>query len=299
MSHYILGKIILLLLTALLIGGFFVLILLAKKQRFVLFGFLAFAMAIGSYARWIEPNQIVVREVELPYSFEEPVRVALLADFHLGAYSCAVDVTRWVGFLNESDADVALIAGDFVWGVKDRNQLRDWLAPLAEVTVPLYAVLGNHDLPSQGELPADDIVAELEALGVTMIDDTATTISVGQNSLQLVGLGDYWNTEYDRKVIENLDPNELTLLLTHNPDRIHDVHIPQSIDLALAGHTHGGQVWTPAFIRHYIIPTRNDFFRGLSLANGIPTYVTSGLGTGGLPLRIGVKPEVVVFVFGG
>ena len=83
------------------------------------------------------------------------------------------------------------------------------------------------------------------------------------------------------------------LVLSHDPDAFPDV--PESVSLTLAGHTHGGQVAIPV-LRRPAIPSRHGerYARGHVVEDGRHLYVTSGLGTSGLPLRLLAPPEIVV-----
>ena len=69
------------------------------------------------------------------------------------------------------------------------------------------------------------------------------------------------------------------------------VHLARG--LAVAGHTHGGQIRIPGLYRR-VIPTRYPFDRGLHTFPPVPTFVTSGLGESGLPLRLFNPPVIDV-----
>jgi predicted MPP superfamily phosphohydrolase len=63
----------------------------------------------------------------------------------------------------------------------------------------------------------------------------------------------------------------------------------------LSGHTHGGQIKLPGFgvvVNASRAPLR--WSHGLVVEDGRHLIVTAGLGTGGIPLRIGVPPEYVL-----
>src|SRR5205807_9972649 len=96
------------------------------------------------------------------------------------------------------------------------------------------------------------------------------------------------------------------IFLPHNPPSSHRAaHL--GVELSLAGHTHGGQVKVE-IVDHSINPARliTDFVAGLyplpmgnhssSNGNGRTAflYVNRGLGTFGMPVRIGVPPEITL-----
>ena len=91
-----------------------------------------------------------------------------------------------------------------------------------------------------------------------------------------------------------LHDSDFVILLTHTPDYVEDVPVPHT-DLALAGHTHGGQVsffrlWTPQTGSKYgsrlLTGRRTD-------SHGLPVIITNGLGTSRLPVRFCSPSEIV------
>jgi predicted MPP superfamily phosphohydrolase len=101
------------------------------------------------------------------------------------------------------------------------------------------------------------------------------------------------------------------ILLSHNPNSFQRA-AELGIELSLAGHTHGGQVQFEIVDRS-VSPARliTEFVAGLyhlPLQNGaeLPSgkdlpdrnkaflYVNRGLGTFGMPVRIGVPPEITL-----
>ena len=82
------------------------------------------------------------------------------------------------------------------------------------------------------------------------------------------------------------------VLLSHNPD-VFPVAAAQGHDLIISGHTHGGQVnleipGMPLNVARFYTPYIHGTYRkGSSLL-----YVSRGIGTVGVPLRLGAPPEV-------
>lgn len=94
------------------------------------------------------------------------------------------------------------------------------------------------------------------------------------------------------------------ILLSHNPNSFYRA-AELGIELSLAGHTHGGQIrveildrrWNPArFMTNFVaglyeLPMGNG---GGSVGKTAFLYVNSGLGTFGIPVRLGVPPEITL-----
>ena len=83
------------------------------------------------------------------------------------------------------------------------------------------------------------------------------------------------------------------ILLAHDPDVF--PFVPARVALTVSGHTHGGQVAIPV-LRRPAIPSYygERYARGHVVEDGRHLYISSGLGTSGLPVRFLAPPEVVV-----
>jgi predicted MPP superfamily phosphohydrolase len=86
--------------------------------------------------------------------------------------------------------------------------------------------------------------------------------------------------------------NAPVLLLSHDPDAF--PFVPERVGLTLAGHTHGGQVGIP-WLRRPFVPSYygERYLHGHLVEGGRHLYVSSGIGTSGLPVRFLRPPEVV------
>jgi predicted MPP superfamily phosphohydrolase len=91
--------------------------------------------------------------------------------------------------------------------------------------------------------------------------------------------------------LAGIAPGQPVLLLMHEPDGF--AAVPRSVALTLAGHTHGGQVRLP-LVGALLTNTRLGYVRGRYVVGGRTLIVSSGVGTSVLPIRLGVRPEIVV-----
>jgi predicted MPP superfamily phosphohydrolase len=87
------------------------------------------------------------------------------------------------------------------------------------------------------------------------------------------------------------------LILSHTPDIALDVAawggVPPSA--IFAGHTHGGQVSLPWLGALYTSTwLGRSFDRGLFRFAGTPLFITAGVGTSIVPIRLGVPPDVAL-----
>jgi predicted MPP superfamily phosphohydrolase len=236
------------------------------------------------WARFVEPQMLVVREVEGPANF------VLIADTHLGQYKGAHYLNRVVERINELDPDFVVLPGDLVYSI-DPDKIGDTFSPFAELNAPLYATLGNHDMEPAGELKDDRLVTLLEEYGMTWIDNQ----SVIFGDVQLIGMGELWNDDADLSTFDELQPELTNIVLAHNPDTAY-LFEGIEVDLIVSGHTHGGQIRIP-YLYKQVIPCKYDWGKaqGWFEVLGNSVYVTSGLGEIGLPMRLFNPPEIVHF----
>ena len=89
----------------------------------------------------------------------------------------------------------------------------------------------------------------------------------------------------------DIDKEKPSILLHHSPVGINYAN-EQGVDLYLAGHTHGGQL----FPVNYIVKLMFPYSKGLYEYNGTNIYVSQGTGTFGPPLRVGTRSELAVVI---
>jgi len=223
-----------------------------------------------------------------------PLRIAFLSDLHAGTH--AGDVARLGAIVAEAAAynpDLVLHGGDFVnmqpFG-GGRIAPRVIAAILGRLDAPLgrFAVLGNHDYT----YGIDEIAQALRDHGITVLSDEKRTLRHDGHEFDLVGLPDARELRPSgRALLAGLE--RPTIVLAHDPEWF--AHIPPGPHLTLAGHTHGGQVVLPrlgALTNASRAPRRWTY--GHVIEDGRQLYVTSGIGTSGIPLRIGMPPEFAV-----
>lgn len=250
---------------------------------------MAVAIGAGCWGRLIEPELLRVRETSLrgAPAGAQPVRLALVSDLHWGLFGRDHQLQRLVDRINALQPDAVLVAGD--WTYEPRRDLAAGLAPLARLTMPVFAVLGNHDLQAPGPRIAADLLAGLEQHRVQVIEGR----SVRWRGWEIVGLDDAWGGHPQAQIRSLLrTPGANRLVLTHQPDTAQ--HMPRGAAfLTLAGHTHGGQIrlpWlTEAVLRG---TTRNDWWDGLYSVPAGQLFVTPGIGMIGLPMRLAVPPTI-------
>ncbi len=257
--------------------------------------------------RWIEVTRPTLYLADLPAPLEG-LTIAQLSDLHAGLGSREA-VRALVGRVNALQPDIVVLTGDYV-----RDRRRD-AGPIAEELGALrprlgvYAVLGNHDV-WQG---AEDITAQLEGAGLRVLRDEAVRVPLGEAGLWLIGLDDLgisgwgdrslslgdlagiWRPQVARLdgLLGRMPPGEPRILLMHNPD-FNEFLATQRLDLALSGHTHGGQIRLP-WIGAPVMPSvmGQKYVGGWAQGGAAPVYVNRGAGAN-VNVRLNARPEVTL-----
>ena len=182
---------------------------------------------------------IALRRFAGPATYRSQVshlRIAHLTDLHVARITPFEVQRTAVEMTNAERPDLVLLTGDFVC----HSQL--YLDQLAEVIrlfqAPVIAVLGNHDYWSG----ADEVAKALQHGGAEVLRNRNTTITLGSERLQVVGLDDAYTGHAQRDAaVKGLRRDLPTIALSHIAEEA-DGLWPYGIPLVLSGHTHGGQV---------------------------------------------------------
>lgn len=244
---------------------------------------------LGIWARFVEPNWLRVEFDHAHIGLTKPLRLALISDLHLGLFKGAPFLKRVVDAVNNAHPDALLIAGDLTYEPAD--SLDRLFADLAGLHMPAYYVPGNHDEQHPGPPIRAQLAAAMEHNGVKSLENQVVDL----HGLRVVGLGDLWGGRLDWAVLETAA--EPVALLMHNPDSLLRLPAPhaEKVKLALAGHTHCGQVRLPWLYQSHI-PTMGPFDCGWHDVDGVPLFITPGTGEIGLPLRFLNPPTVSVML---
>lgn len=263
---------------------------MALTRRAALKG--ALAMTVGGvtgsaiYGGVYERHALELTESELPIDglpdALEGLRIGFLTDIHHSEMVSADDVRRAVDTTHAANPDLIVLGGDYVtWGN------RSYVGPCAELLGMLrapngvFAVLGNHD-------DDRDMPAALSAQHITVMRDARTSLRIRGETLDIVGIRFWTRRAQDIGRLLSKGP---TLLLAHDPSRLNQA-AALGISGVLSGHTHGGQVVLPGI--GPIAARRFPVVAGLGVRNRTSIFVSRGIGTVYVPVRINCPPEVAM-----
>jgi predicted MPP superfamily phosphohydrolase len=196
-----------------------------------------------SSSQSLSVEEITLTIAQLPKRLER-TKIVQLSDFHYDGICLSEKLlAQAIAVSNELEPDLILLTGDYVTrNPKPINRLASRLQDL-RASSGIYAVLGNHDL----EMPhsRSQISEALTNIGIQVLWNQVV-YPLGEG-LALVGLPDFWSSEFDpAPVMKQLDNDLPRIVLSHNPDSAETLQ-QWRVDLQLSGHTHGGQIVIPQY----------------------------------------------------
>ncbi|MDJ0569962.1 MAG: metallophosphoesterase [Pleurocapsa sp. MO_192.B19] len=242
-------------------------------------------------------------------------KIGQITDFQIGLWGDNRGTARRsVAKLIEAKPAVALISGDFIYhpGSNIKPEIEtavDIVRPLVEAGIPTYAVLGNHDygMSSKSAPPkiekAERLEMALESAGIEVLQNESVQLQLpgSKESLYLVGVDSLWADRDDvQQALSNLPESSPRITMMHNPDSFEEFPA-NSAPLAVAGHTHGGQVRVPGFPQwSWLRFTQKDKVYADGWAKGYgetgnQLYVNPGIGMSIVPIRLFCPPELTFF----
>ena len=254
--------------------------------------------AVTVFGAIVERTNFHVKEIELPvpnlHSDLDGMRIGQLSDLHVSPWLSVRDAGRTVDMLNELKPHLTVVTGDLI------SEIGDPLDPTIREIARLRAdagvigCLGNHEHYCMCE---DHTTRESARYGIDFLRGRARQFRRGHGVLNVAGV-DFQSFRYKDKYLVGAEklvaPGAANLLLSHNPD-VFPVAVRKGYDAVLAGHTHGGQV-TVEILNQTLNFARfaTPYVAGLYRLDGRSCYVTAGIGTIAMPVRIGAPPEITL-----
>ena len=232
-------------------------------------------------------NEEAIVNSKLPESFSG-LKVIQFGDLHYSNYDLLKEV---VNAITKRNPDLILFTGDLLGNEdltpKNRKKLVKELKRLNS-TLGKYAVLGESD--------NDDAISILVDCGFKVLDDSNELIYNESNEpIMLVGL----NTNNDSinydKAFTNYNDVTYTITIFHKPDYIDEFVEVYPVDLALAGHSHLGEIRIPYLLNLASKDHASKYINSYYKINNTEFYITSGIGTDTYDVRINARPSINFF----
>jgi predicted MPP superfamily phosphohydrolase len=248
----------------------------------------AVVCAPAAYGFVLERHALAVtsRDITVPGlpSALDGLRIGLLTDVHRSRWVSEEDVSQAVQLLMAARPDLIVLGGDYVtWG--DRRYVGSSSELLGGLAAPhgVFGILGNHD-------DDHDMPAALAARGIHMLKDARMRIVVNNEPIHFGGVRFWTKRPADIASIFK-GASGFRVLLAHDPRRLVEADALK-IPLVLSGHTHGGQVVLP--IAGAVAARKFPVVSGVGGQGRTAIFVSRGLGTVYVPVRINCPPEVAV-----
>ena len=249
--------------------------------------------SVGLYGRGqrnaarIEVRQNFIRSAQIPKAFDG-YTILHLSDLHVDMSQDAME--RLTAIVQTIDYDLCALTGDYrgqTFGPYEAA-LAGMSRICAEIKMPIYGVLGNHDTVCM--LPG------LEEMGIRMLLNECETIERGHQRIHLAGIDDahFYRADNIEKAASRIPGNEFSILLSHTPE-IYRQAAHADFNLMLSGHTHGGQICLPGGV-----PITLDSVLPRYMSSGAWTYrdmigyTSVGAGSSIVPARFNCPPEITL-----
>ena len=217
--------------------------------------------------------------IALP-KLERSVKIVQLSDLHVGHFRGKKSLRKIVKQVNDSEPDIVVITGDCFDSWYNFNHKS--VAPLENLDAHPYFVSGNHE----GYVNDSSAKKLLSDVGVQILENQIITI----DNLCIVGLSFMQEEQIETTLNAiTLDKAFPVIVLQHSPIGIEAIE-KAGVDLLLAGHTHGGQLFPFTILNHYLF----KYNRGLFKKDSLQLYTSVGIGTFGPPMRIGTQSEITL-----
>lgn len=230
-------------------------------------------------------------------------RVVLLSDSHTGTTFHGDGFSEHMKEIGKQNPDVVLVAGDFVDDDTTKEDMIRCCQALGEMktTYGVYYVFGNHD---KGYYPSDyrgytgdDLIAELEKNGVTVLQDQNVLID---NRVYIIGRQDR-SEDVERgkgradmeTLTQDLDDSKFSIVMDHQPAD-YEAQAASGVDLVVSGHTHGGQLFPLMNIENLTGLGGDDKVYGYEKRGNTNFIVTSGISDWAIKFKTGCRSEYVL-----
>lgn len=248
---------------------------------------------------FVEPKKFRIEKTDVEINGLGPgldgFTICQITDVHHSPFVGLGYIKEAVEAANSLKPDLTVLTGDYV------DSRRRYLPPAIKALSGLKArfgvvsILGNHD----HYIDKDFSVEVIERHRVPLLENSHMMIEAADGALCIAGVKDFLEDLPDAgAALKGVDEKVPRILLSHHPDYSEFLPPEERIDLVLSGHTHGGQVRLPFSIAPVVPSNYGRKYSGglvrLNRRGATPVYVSRGIGTVGIPVRINCPPELTL-----
>lgn len=242
-----------------------------------------------------------MRSPKIPASMND-IKIAFISDLKYNEFMKKERLSEMMKTLDTAGADIVIFGGDVFTAFEehkpDSQTVQEVTGILKDIKAPLgkFAVLGDEDLVSKEA--KKQVSTLLYNSDFEVITNQKLQIRNGnQDSITLIGLDSLINGNPNlSKPFDNISSDEFNIMVTHCPDIINDNQInTKYLDLILSGHSLGGQIRLPLLGSLQKVDGADTYSYGHYTINETKLYVSNGLGTVNMDMRLFARPQILIF----
>ncbi len=267
------------------------------KKLFKILGTITICFVlIFLYGMFFETKKLIVKEYKVTnekVASNHGLKVVHLSDIHYGFSFTNIELNNLINKINELEPDIIFFTGDLVddGADIDEDELINSLNNL-KANLGKYYISGNHDLKDN----IDDIYFKSNFINLNndykILYHNEPFIISGISSLSSSGSITEKTDSFDTNITQY--ENLYSILLIHEPDIVNEINT-DNYDLILAGHSHGGQVRIPLLGKLYTPVGAKDYYDEYYKLNSTDLYISSGVGTTSIDVRLFNKPSLNLY----
>jgi uncharacterized protein len=257
------------------------------------------------YGVLIEPYQLEIHHVWIQDPFFEKFlgnkTVIQLSDLHIE--DIGKREQKILKILNDLKPDIIFLTGDYVKWKGNYEAALTFLSQL-KAKIGIWGVMGDYDYSSSRKsclfCHEEGSNQFTQRYSIRFLRDSSELLNLPEGTLRIEGIEfkkEYINLSRGKSLpIKMIGPS---IILSHSPLSFNLLDRDQNLFM-LAGDTHGGQVPLPfpSWLLRLIGYEKNASYSQGYFKNGnAKMYVSRGIGTSHIPIRLFRKPEIVVLHF--
>lgn len=230
------------------------------------------------------------------------LKIAFISDIKYGTFMDQKRLQSMITKFNRAKSDVIIFGGDLFDFSKQQTLNNQNAAEIIDIFKEMDAPYGKFAVLGDQDLINPEIKQFVESILYQSDFEIITNKSIrlrkeNSESINLIGLDSMINGQVDSaNAFKSINKEEFSILTTHCPDLLKKTGIPHAaLDLALSGHSLGGQVYIPFIGPIYNMEGAQSFTHGVYDVNSIRLYVSNGIGTINSDIRLFSPPEVLIF----
>lgn len=287
---------------------------MSRAGRITLSVFIAVLLALALFCGVAALNASMVRvrraEVQirdLPAAFDGRT-ILYASDIDLCGLNTGTRSGELFKKLQELKPDMLILGGDYtspslfrILNRGDAVDARDLVQLRARTDFFLYikdfeAPFGKFGVAAPEDSEQEMLANQMMDAGVTPLFNDRAPVTIGGDTLWIIGVSQ--ETANLNSVGSAFTRGDCVLVAAYSPAVLPVLATSEAqdggrwADLALTGHTHGGQVRLFGRDLLNLTATERQYRAGWTMENGLPILTTQGVGCEGANLRVGTEPEV-------